>query len=95
VVAEVGPGTAYPRIRPQCVHTMLILPLQTRLYGVASWVGERRFMIRCVVSGSTLMFRQARLLRSESTTTADTVCAPTRRFRRRCSGHRGQELTKP
>ncbi len=71
---------------------MLMPALQTSLYGVAPW-GKRRFMIRCVVSGSTPMFRPVRLIRNGPLTTANTACTPTRRFRRQYLDHRVQELT--
>jgi len=84
----------YPHIRPQCVHTMLMpIPL-TSPYGVASW-GKRRFMIRCVAGGSTLMFRPVGRTRNGPVTTANIACALTRRFRRWCSGHRVQEMALP
>ena len=52
-------------------------------------------MIRCVASESTLMFRPVGLIRNGPLTTANTACAPTRRFRRQCLDHRVQELTLP
>jgi hypothetical protein len=52
-------------------------------------------MIRCVASGSTLMFRPVGLIRNRSLTTANTACGPTRRFRRQCLDHRVQELALP
>ena len=57
--------------------------------------GKRRFMIRCVVSGSTLMFRPVGRTRNGPVSTANTACALTRWFRRRCSGHRVQEMALP
>jgi hypothetical protein len=73
---------------------MLMLALQASPYGVAPW-GKRRFMIRCVASGSMLMFRPVGLIRNGSFTMANTACTPTRRFRRQYLDHRVQELTLP
>jgi hypothetical protein len=65
---------------------------QTSPYGVAPW-GKRRFMIRYVASESTLMFRPVGLIRKGPLTTANTACAPTRRFRQQRLDLRVQELT--
>jgi hypothetical protein len=87
-------STPYPRIHPQCVHTMLMSPPRACSYGVIPW-GKRQFMIRCVASGSTLMFRPVGLTRNGPMTTANTACFPTHRFRRRCSRYRVPEMTLP
>jgi hypothetical protein len=53
-------------------------------------------MIRCGASESTLMFQPVRLIHNGPVTTAHTACFPTRRWRRRrCSGHRVQEMASP
>ena len=48
VVVGVGPRAVYPRIRPQCVHTMLMPPLQTRPLRC------------CVMGGGTPIYDQVR-----------------------------------
>jgi hypothetical protein len=42
-----------------------------------------------------LMFRPVGQTRNGQRATANTACPPTRRLRRRCSGHRVQEMTSP
>ncbi len=65
------PAPIHRRLPP--VHTMLMPTPQMCPYGVASWAGERRFMIRCVASDSTLMSHPVGQIRHRPTTTANTA----------------------
>jgi hypothetical protein len=87
VVVEWAHRGPYPRTHPQCVHTMLMLaPADAPL--------------RCGRMGQTPIYDQVRGERINADVPAvgadlqpasnhgNTACFPTRRFRRRCLGHR-------
>jgi hypothetical protein len=71
---------------------MLMPAPQTRPYGVASWAGEHRFMIRCGASDLMLMSHLVGQTCHWPITRENTAWSLTHRFRRGCRGHRVQEM---
>jgi hypothetical protein len=88
-----GAATRSPHLSTVCTHHVDAGAADASLR-CRPW-GKHRFMIRCGASESTLMFQPVRLIHNGPVTTANTACFPTRRLRRRCSGHRVQEMASP